>query len=154
MAAMRRKPDATAHHQPVHESDIRLGKLGDPRVHDVFLAPEHLAEIAAGPRAFIKPADVAAGAQAAFARAFQQDQGDGRIRLEPIQRSIDPERHFQRHGIDRLRPVEPDYAGRALAPHDQIGLGLERGARGGHRAPSISLRETISRMISLVPSRI
>ena len=42
----------------------------------------------------------------------------------------------------------------ALAPHDQVGLGLDSGVESLHRAPSISLRATISRMISLVPSRI
>ena len=42
----------------------------------------------------------------------------------------------------------------AFAPRDQVALD-ERGCSGRrHRAPSISLRDTISRMISLVPSRI
>ena len=43
----------------------------------------------------------------------------------------------------------------AFAPHDQVGLETRHGrCLSRHRAPSISLRETISRMISLVPSRI
>ena len=43
---MRRQPDAAAHHDAVHERHVRLGEFGDAGVEDVFLAPEHLAEIA------------------------------------------------------------------------------------------------------------
>ena len=42
----------------------------------------------------------------------------------------------------------------AFAPDDQVALGLNDSGGRRHRAPSISLRATISRMISLVPSSI
>src|SRR5580704_8489364 len=155
MAGMRGKADAAAHHDAIHERDIGLWKRGDPGVEDVLLTPEYLAEIAAGPRALIEAPDIAARAQSARASAFQQDQRHFWVGLERVERRHDAASHLQRQRVQRFRPVETDHAGRALAPHDQIGLGT-RNSRGGgrHRAPSISLRETISRMISLVPSRI
>ena len=51
--------------------------------------------------------------------------------------------------LSRMMPAD------ALAPDDQVAFGIGcRCHRRAHRAPSISFRETISRMISLVPSRI
>ncbi|MEY9668090.1 hypothetical protein ABIE80_006798 [Bradyrhizobium diazoefficiens] len=100
-------------------------------------------------RAFPERADVAAGTQAALAGALQHDHGDGRIGLEAVERGLDVAKHLERHGIDGLGTVEPDDAGRSLDAGDQIAL-----FRCRHRAPSISLRATMSRMISLVPSRI
>ncbi|MBA7714225.1 hypothetical protein ES703_123242 [subsurface metagenome] len=153
MSGMRREADATAHDEPIHERDVRLRILRDPRVHDVFLAPEYLAEIAANLGAFPETADIATRAKASLAGAFQHDDRYRRVRLELIERRVDAKRHLQRHGIDRLRTVEPDDPGRTLAPHDQVGFG--RNSRSlAHRPPSISLRDTISRMISLVPSSI
>src|SRR5262249_37298752 len=122
----------------------------DARVENVFLAPQDLAEIARDFRAFPERANVAAGAKAALACAFQHDHGDGRIGLERIERLVDVAKHLQRHRVDGLRPVQPDDADRTLAPGDQVGLG----DRVHHRASSIIFRATISRMISLVPSRI
>jgi len=49
----------------------------------------------------------------------------------------------------RVAGQEARIDGRFTLFHRALGDGS-----GGHRAPSISLRETISRMISLVPSRI
>ena len=148
---MRRQADAAAHHDAVHEGDIGLWEFLDPGVQDVFLAPQDLAEIALDLGAFPERADIAAGAQAALARAFQQDHRDRGIGLERVERLVDVAEHLQRHGIDRLRPVQADDAGRAFLARDQVAL--DDGSI-GHRAPSISLRDTISRMISLVPSRI
>src|SRR5262249_53590419 len=152
VAGMRRQPDAAAHHDAVHEGYIRFWKFGDAGVENVLLSPQDFSEIAADLRTLIERADIAAGAQAALAGAFQQDQADRGIGLEAIQRLIDVPEHLQRHGIDGLRPVEPDDPGAAFAPRNQVGLS-HSGWR-SHRAPSISLRATISRMISLVPSRI
>jgi hypothetical protein len=148
---MRRQPDAAAHHDAVHEGYVGLGELRDAGVENVLLAPQHLAEIAPRLGALIERADIAAGAQAALARPLQHDHGDGRVGLEPVERLLDVAKHLQRHRIDRLRPVQPDDAGRTFPPGNQVGFGS---GRVHHRAPSISLRETINRMISLVPSRI
>src|ERR1700754_5365220 len=155
MAAMRGKADAAAHHDAIHERDIGLCKFRDARVEDVLLAPQDFSEIARNLRTLIERADIAARAQAALARALQQNQADRRIGLEGVERLVDVAKHLQRHRIDRLRPVEANHARRALAPRDQVGLRTLRcGGGAPHRAPSISFRETISRMISLVPSRI
>src|SRR6478672_5040898 len=149
MAGVRGKPDAAAHHDAVHERDIGFWKFGDPGVEDVLLAPQNFAEITLHLRAFPERADIAAGAEAAFAGAFQHDHGHLGISLERIERLVDTAKHLQRHRIDGLQPIEPDDAGRTLASRDQVAFDSFR-----HRAPSISLRDTISRMISLVPSRI
>ena len=152
--AMRGQADAAAHHEAVHERDIRFGIFRDARIHDVFLAPEHLAKIAAGARTLIEPADIAARAQAALARPFQHHHRNRRIGFKLIERRVDADGHFQRHRVERFRPVQPDNASRTFAPDDQVAFGIHHRGRRRHRAPSISLRDTISRMISLVPSRI
>ncbi len=148
---MRRQADAATHHDAVHEGDIGLWKFLDPGVEDVFVAPQDLAEVALDLGAFPERADVAAGAQPALARAFQQDHRDCGIFLERIERLVDVVKHLQRHGIDGLRTVQADDADGAFLARDQVTLDDRSIA---HRAPSISLRDTISRMISLVPSRI
>src|SRR6266850_369127 len=154
MAGVRRQPDAAAHHDAIHEGHIRLREFLDPGVEDVFLAPQDLAEIALDLGAFPERADVAAGAETALARALQQDYNYRRIGLERIERLVDVAKHLQRHGVDGFRPVQPDHAARSLASRDQIALFRHSCGGRRHRAPSISLRDTISRMISLVPSRI
>src|SRR5258705_1365641 len=154
MAGVRRQPDAAAHHDAVHKGHIGFWKFLDPGVEDVFLAPQDLAEIALDLRAFPERADVAAGAETALARALQQDYNYRRIGLECIERLVDIAKHLQRHGVDGFRPVEPDHANGAFAPRDQIALFRHSCGGRRHRAPSINFRDTISRMISLVPSRI
>src|SRR5262245_5014803 len=154
MARVRRKSNAAAHHYAVHEGDVGFWEFLDAGVEDVFLAPQYLAEVAFDLRALPERTDIAAGAEPALARAFQQDDRDLRIGLEAIQRPVDVAEHLQRYRIDRLRAIEPDHAGRALAPRDQVRLGARNGSGLAHLAPSINLRDTISRMISLVPSSI
>ena len=154
MAAVRGQSDAAAHHDAVHEGHIGFCEFGDAGVEDVLLAPQDFSEIALDLRTLVQRADIAAGAQAAFAGAFQQDHRHRGIRLERIERLVDVAKHLQRHRIDRLRTVEPDHAGGTLAPCDQVGFGARDSSGRRHRAPSISFRDTISRMISLVPSRI
>src|SRR5262249_2138398 len=140
------------HDDAVHEGDVGFWKFGDASVENVFFSPQHLAKVAGDLRTLVKRADVATRAKAAVTGAFEHDHGHVWIGLEPVERLVDVEKHFQRHGIDRLRPIQPDDAGMALAARDQVGLGND--CRLGHLAPSIILRATISRMISLVPSRI
>ena len=155
MPAVRRKADTAAHYDAVHEGHIGFWELGDAGVEDVLLAPQDLAEIAFDFRALVERPDIAAGAKAALAGTLQHDHADGRVGFEPVKRLVDVAKHLQRHRVDRLRSVEPDNSRRAFAPCDQVGL-LARngGSLSRHRAPSINFRETISRMISLVPSRI
>src|SRR5947208_1822556 len=151
VATVRRQADAAAHHDAIHEGDIRLREFLDAGVEDVLVAPQDLAEIALDLRAFPERADVTAGAEAAFARTFQHNDRNIGINLERVERLVDVVEHLQRHGIDGFRPVQADDAGRAFLARDQVSF-CNGNIR--HRAPSISLRDTISRMISLVPSRI
>ena len=94
--------------------------------------------------------DVAAHAEAALARTIEQHVADCRIALEAVQRAGDQSRHLERERVDRGRPVERDVAERALAlgEHGRVAGG------GAHRAGPTTPRAMISRMISLVPSRI
>src|SRR3954454_20494960 len=140
MARMRRESDAAAHHNAVHEGDIRFREFLDPGVEDVLFPPQDLAEVTIDLRTFPERTDVAAGTQATLAGTFQHDHGNGGIGLKTVERPIDVPKHLQRHGVDRLRTVERDNAGRALDPRDQVALLYST-----HRAPSINLRATISR---------
>src|SRR5690242_9252062 len=124
MRTMRRQTDAAAHHNAIHERDIRLWKAGDAGVEDVLLAPENLAEIAVGARTVVERTDVAAGTEAAVTGSFQEDQNDIGIRLELIERLLDAAKHFERDRIDRLRPVEADDTGASLPPNDQVLTGI------------------------------
>src|SRR5262249_20688308 len=123
----------------------------DPGIEDVLLAPQDLAEITVDLRALPERTDVAPGAQAAFAGALQQDDADGGIGFKAIESLLDVAKHLQRPRIDGLGPVEPDHTGRTFDARNQIAF-FHNHCR--HRAPSINLRATMSRMISLVPSRI
>src|SRR5437763_4501773 len=94
MARVRRQSDAAAHHDAVHEGDVRLWEFLDAGVEDVFLAPQDLAEIALDLGAFPERADVAAGTETALARAFQQDHGYGWICLESVEHLVDIAKHL------------------------------------------------------------
>ena len=84
-------------------------------------------------------------------RTFEQHQCRSVVSLEIVQRRDDAARHLQRQRIDCFWSIEADNAREFIARDDQIAM-FERRLR--HRALSINLRDTISRMISLVPSRI
>src|ERR1700737_3364232 len=73
MAAMRRQTDAAAHHDAVHDGNVRFRKRRNARVHNVFFAPEDLAEIGSGARAFIEAADGTAAAPSALAGPPKKD---------------------------------------------------------------------------------
>src|SRR5262249_22656788 len=120
MARVRRKSNAAAHHDAVHQGDIGFWEFLDAGVEDIFLAPQDLAEVTLDLRALPERTDIAAGTKPAIACAFQQDDRDIRISLEAIERPVDVAEHLQRYRIDRLRAIEPDHAGRALAPRDQV----------------------------------
>ena len=80
-AAVRADADAAAHHDAVHQRDVRLRVPRDVGVHPVLVPPERagLAVVAAG--AVVDLDDVAARAQAALARAGQHDGAYGVVIL-------------------------------------------------------------------------
>jgi hypothetical protein len=119
---MRRQADAATHYDAVHEGDIGFWEFLDPRVQDIFVAPQDLAEVALDLGALPERANVAAGAEPAFSRAFQQDHRDCGIFLEGIERPVDVVEHLQRHGIDGLRTVQADDSGRAFLARDQVAV--------------------------------
>src|SRR5262249_27509900 len=88
---------------------------------------------------------------AALAIAFDKHQRNGRIDLERIERHGDAACHLQRQRVDGLRPVQRDHPQRPLARDNEVG-GCQ--SDGAHVSASINFRATITRMISLVPSRI
>src|SRR5262249_1832096 len=138
-----------------HIGDVRLRIGSDPGVHDVFVAPERFAEFTALADALVETANIAAGAEPALTTAFDQNDADRRIGLEHVERRVDAAQHVMGDCVDGRRPVQPDDAERAFAPDDELAVVLLDLPFGhAHLLASINLRATISRMISLVPSRI
>lgn len=89
-------------------------------------------------------ADVPAGAQAVLPRAGEDDRGDAGVVLPGGELRVDGAHHRVGEGVERLGPVEDEVTGAALPaePH------------AAHRNASVSPRATMTRMISLLPSRI
>src|SRR5438445_569023 len=82
---MSRESDAAAHHNAVHEGDIRFREFLDPGVEDVLFPPQDLAEVTIDLRTFPERTDVAAGTQATLAGTFQHDHGNGGIGLKTVE---------------------------------------------------------------------
>ena len=147
---MRRKADAAAHDDAVHQRDHRLWIARDQNIQMVFGRPEFFRQsFAARLRRIVERADIAAGGKSPPAGAVEQDRTDGRIVRPGAQQRRHGDDHVERDGVERLRPVERDAAQRAVGADDDVAV-LKN--RLGHRPTR--LRATIRRMISLVPSRI
>jgi hypothetical protein len=73
VAAVCADADAAAHHDAVHQRDVRLRIARDAAVHHVLVPPEPPVEALVATGAVVNRDDVAAGAQAAFALAGQHD---------------------------------------------------------------------------------
>ncbi len=165
-------PDPAAHHDAVHHRDIGLGVAGDPGVEAVLVAPEllDLARVAAG-RGPVDGDDVAAGAEGPLSGPGDDDGRDPSVLLPVVQGRRDPPHHPVGEGVEGGGPVEDDQPRPPLAL-DQDLLGPVRvPAPGpvrapvrvrvlvpvpvpGHQAAPVRPRATMTRMISLVPSRI
>ncbi|OIQ86062.1 hypothetical protein GALL_320750 [mine drainage metagenome] len=112
-------------------------------VQSVFREEELPGRLAVTSPALGQHADVAAGAEPALAGMVQQDQLDGRIVLPGQQGLGHRHAHGCGQGVQGLGTVEGEAADAALDP-DQNFVGHWRS----------SSRAMITRMISLVPSRI
>ncbi len=146
---MSRHPDASAHHEAVHQGDVRLGVTGDPSVEPVLVAPEGgCGGAVTGRHVVVDGADVAARAQAARTGPADDDGLDGVVVLPRGERRVDTADHVMGEGVESLRAVERDVCGASFDVQQDGFLGA------GHRNASVSPRATMTRMISLVPSRI
>ena len=108
--AMRADPDAAAHHDAVHQRDIRLGISADLAVQEVLVVPELAGLDPVGAGAVIDRDDVAARAEPAFAGAGHHDRVDLVVGLplrEHPRQGVD---HGMCQRIDGLGPVERDQA--------------------------------------------
>ena len=146
---VRRKADAAAHDDAVHQRDHRLGIARDQDIQTVFGRPEFFRQVAARLRRIVERADIAAGGKSPSAGAVEQDRADGWIVRPGAQQRRHGGDHVERDGVERLRPVERDAAQRAVGADDDVAVLKNLLA---HRPTR--LRATIRRMISLVPSRI
>jgi hypothetical protein len=108
MATMGGHPDAAAHGDAVHDSNIRLREILDTRIKDIFLAPEGQSQSGASPAAIIECSDVAARTKAPLALAGDQHRRDLRVKLEIIKRGRYDAHHIERQAVDRFRPVQAD----------------------------------------------
>src|SRR5690606_30647902 len=101
--------------------------------------------VIAGAAAVIDRSDVAAGAEGAITLGVKDDQLDRGVVPPVVQRRMDRAGHVMGQCVQRLRAGQGDAAGVAVAADMQV----------VHQPLSDSMaRLTISRMISLVPSRI
>ncbi len=144
-AAVRGDADAAAHDDAVHDGDVGLGVAGDAGVEVVLVAPER-GRGGAVPVAgvVVDAADVAARAQAALPRTGDDDGLDGRVPLPVGQGLVDAAHHGVGEGVEGLGTVEDDVGGTARRTELDV----------GHPSASVRPRATMTRMISLVPSRI
>ena len=152
MAGVRRQPDAAAHHDAVHEGDIGLWEFLDAGVEDVFLAPQDLAEIALRPSSSPRARGCRRRRTGPARRRLPAGSPRQRDRPRTTSSALSMSRNISSvtaliafGRFRRMMPAEPSL--RAIRSPSAT-------AASRHRAPSISLRDTISRMISLVPSRI
>ena len=138
----------TPEHEPVHERDDGLGVAGDRGVEAILGAPERLGSSVAASHRVGERDDVAARAESAVARPVEQHGRDGTIGRPRLEGRRDEPDHLAGERVDRLGAVERH------APHAALDSRHDDGGDRGHRPPPSRWRPTMSRMISLVPSRI
>ena len=148
--AVHRDADAAAHGDAVEQRDVGLREMVQARVHRVFEGVEARRgrDPLAGQDA-VQPADVAAGAERPLARALDQHGVDVGVGAPARSARRRAPAHRQRQRVQRARPVEGDHHQAAPSLEPDLGRSAAHG-----RQPSSSRRAMISRMISLVPSRI
>ena len=118
------------------------------RIQPVFISEKIFRTLSvAGFRIVVQRADIAAGTKCPLSRALQQHQPYCRILRPTGQNLVDRADHLVIQRIQRLRPVQRD------SPH--AGVRRKQHIAGGFaHFPALMLRAMITRMISLVPSRI
>jgi hypothetical protein len=119
--------DAAAHHDAVHQRDVRLGIAGDVAIHDVLVVPELSGFGAVGSGAAVDRDDVAARAQPAPACACEHHGADVVVVLPVPQHRLDGVDHRMSQRIDRLRPVQNQKTDAVVgAGQDLVGARLVR----------------------------
>ena len=108
MRGMRRKSDAAAHHQSVHDRDHRLRIARDQHIELVFGGPELCGQRAAGLRRIVQRADVAAGAKRTLAGAVDEHRTNRGIVRPFTHEGGHGHGHVERDRVQRLRPIERD----------------------------------------------
>jgi hypothetical protein len=113
--------DSTAHHDAVHEGDIRLGEAADAGVEAVLVEPEPPRFGAVGPRAVVDRHDVPAGAEPALTGTGEDHGPDAAVMCPPLECFVDGADHRVRQRVDRLGPVEREEADPALDVGEDLG---------------------------------
>jgi hypothetical protein len=122
---MKPDADAAAHDDTVDEGDDRLGIALEPPVQTVFVLPESAGSgVLAGLHLIMQQANVAAGTERLFARAFQDDPRDALIGFPGVQRSVDAPHHAMGQRVGLARPVESQDTGRARARRKKLRFGV------------------------------
>ena len=135
MRAVHREADAAAHHDAVDQRDIGFGIALDEGVERVLLAPERQHLVVAGRRARDRKARGCRRPPRTRARRRRKARSASPPDRPPIALSCARERphHTERHGIERLRPVQGDEA-RGAAPLEQD-FRVGRSSRQSYRGP-------------------
>ncbi|KAG1437376.1 hypothetical protein G6F57_020271 [Rhizopus arrhizus] len=160
VAGAHHQADAAAHDDPMPPAQHRLRIRVDAVVQPVFVL-EEAARIRVAPTALalvfahaaVQAVQVAASAERFLARALQNHQGHARIAGPFVQARRQQVHHFQRQAVQGLRRVQR----RNPEPHAVRSTSFFEQHRCIHlmSAPfSNNWRAMITRMISLVPSRI
>ena len=140
-----RNADSAAHDDPVDQRDIGFGELVDGKIEPVFVPEKHVGRVVAGPMGVVERADVAARAERPVAFAGHRDRADRGVVRPFEQLRAKGDAHVAGQGVESRRRVEVHAAQRAgHAEFDEI----------RHQACVSSRRAMMTRMISLVPSRI
>ena len=148
--AVHRDPDAAAHRDAVEQRDVGLGEMVQPRIHRVLDA-HRSGPRRRRPRAVSTPCSQRMSPPAQNARSPAPLISTARTSGSACQlRQPGRERpaHRQRERVERARPVQGDH--HQAAPALEPDLVVRRSCR----QPASRRRAMITRMISLVPSRI
>jgi hypothetical protein len=144
-----RDPGPAAHRDPIDDRDIGLEKPLDLPDQMVFLAKEHRGQVRVTtdtPSRFVNRAHIAAGAERPVAGAADDDGMHRRVRRPCTQGRLEPPVVVEGQRIERLWPVDRQGRESAFAAEEDL-VGIV------HQLPS-RRRAMMTRMISLVPSRI
>ena len=149
VAAVDRYAGAAAHRDPVDDREIRFGEAMNPPDQLVFFTKKDRGQVrvAADPAPrLIDRAHIAAGAECPVAGAADDHGIYRRVGGPVAQCRVDASVIVEGQRIERLRPVDrQDRQAAFPAKQDLVGI--------GHQLPSRH-RAMMTRMISLVPSRI
>src|SRR6185312_12919696 len=151
--AVDRDAAAAAHGDPVDQRDIGLGEAMNALDQAIFLAEEIRLVVAGTLLApcVIDRAHIAAGAESAVAGAAHQQRLDLRLGTPGDELRVEDAIHLQGKRVERLRAVQRDDAEPASVIEQDLVGDLVHGPR---LVWASSRRAMMTRMISLVPSRI